>query len=625
MTHRCPFMILICMIFLIGCDASSSNSDDNPNETDENTPCPQVTIYADADRDGFGDANASLSICETDDLPEGYVDNRSDCNDNHPDIYPGANGVDDCNTIVNVSDATQLQDALSTATAGTTINIAPGTYMGAFKVDVSGDTGRPITIKGPADRSAILDGNFNVESWQGVLTIESRHNIIVENLEIRNTRSSRYGVLVGATAKTTDGCHDVVLNNLHVHDVGEEIIKIQGRNTRDILVENCIVHTNQDWSAIDVQGHWGGTPAYDEKPKRIVIRDNLIYDAVAFAGVGNEYADNIQVYNNVVLGCRMGLDIGCGNFNIIHNNLITSYTYFNRLKDDNRYSAIDLSRYPKFSSTQIDNFTAPVAMDGIALSGNYMSLIFDNEVVDCTGNGDLILSYEHRISDGQSHNSVHGHKGNLFFRNKIHDNDAYYTIREYDKQEGGVSYDEMYFNNLFYNNRSSQNIIFENSKGLMFFNNTIVNGDHLNLMEGSNNALIKNNNFINSGYDVASDSTGADIGPNHIGTDTGIFANYSNNDYHLAATYGASPIDSGVDLSAILKPIFAAYENNYTAEYRYYEDFSIEFDFLCDLDGNTHDVDWDMGAFASPKEVRRLDTMKFQSVTGTDESFKTKR
>ena len=103
--------------------------------------------------------------------------------------------------------------------------------------------------------------------------------------------SERYGVLVSALDQSSDGCHHIQLRNLHVHDVGEEIIKIQGRHTSDIVVERCIVHSNQDWSGIDVQGHWGGTPPYDEKPYRIVIRRNLVYDIPGFAGVGNEFAE----------------------------------------------------------------------------------------------------------------------------------------------------------------------------------------------------------------------------------------------------------------------------------------------------------------------------------------------
>jgi hypothetical protein len=163
-----------------------------------------------------------------------------------------------CETELTVSDAAQLRQALSTASPGTAILLEPGTYSGEFHVEVSGEEGSYICISGPSDRSAILDGNNAVSTWRGALTIEGEHHIAVENLEVRNTGTSRYGVLVGAADYPDNGCHHIRLANLHVHNVGEEIIKIQGRNTHDILVERCIVHTNEDWSGIDIQGHWGG-------------------------------------------------------------------------------------------------------------------------------------------------------------------------------------------------------------------------------------------------------------------------------------------------------------------------------------------------------------------------------
>jgi putative metal-binding protein len=593
-------------------DCDDQSADVNPgasevcgNSVDENCNDElelDVVFYRDQDGDTFGNPDVTSLACPGP-PPQGYVADNTDCDDDDPNRYPGAGGANDCAAIIEVANSSELHNALQNAGPGATINIHSGIYVGEFYVEVSGEGTNCITIRGPADLSAILDGDFDVSSWQGVLNIISQHCIVVENLEIRNTSPSRYGVQIGATSQTADGCYDIILRNLLVHDTGEEIIKIQGRNSHDILVENCTVHTNQDYSGIDVQGHWGGTPPYDQKPRRVIIRNNLIYNIQNFAGVGNEVADQIHVYNNVVLGSWIGLDIGCGNYNLIHNNLITSYEHFNALLQDSNYTAIDLSAYQPFSQAEINGFFHQKCHDGIALSGNYMSLVFDNEITDCTSAGDMIMSYDHWL-DGQRHNYDHindidyGHRSNLFFRNKIHHNDAYKTIEEFkDSMPLGVTYDNMYFNNLFAENNSSQDIKFKHSEGLLFFNNTIVSGDNLELQEESINATIKNNILYDSGYSLSGDSSPAEISNNHETSDPTVFTDLAGGDYHLNPDPGNPCSGTGADLSVSLAARFQAFDDIYSTKFAYYDDFDIEFDFSKDFDGQTQAADWDIGAY----------------------------
>jgi hypothetical protein len=75
------------------CDGIDNDCD---GQVDENAT---TKYYADADGDGFGDANSALAACEP---PEGYVANDTDCDDNEKNAWPGnpetCDGIDnDCN------------------------------------------------------------------------------------------------------------------------------------------------------------------------------------------------------------------------------------------------------------------------------------------------------------------------------------------------------------------------------------------------------------------------------------------------------------------------------------------------------------------------------------------------
>jgi hypothetical protein len=53
-----------------------------------------VTYYRDADGDGFGDANAFVTLCGGP-SPSGYVSDNTDCNDGNAAIHPGAPEIND--------------------------------------------------------------------------------------------------------------------------------------------------------------------------------------------------------------------------------------------------------------------------------------------------------------------------------------------------------------------------------------------------------------------------------------------------------------------------------------------------------------------------------------------------
>ena len=84
----------------IGADETCDGIDNNcDGDVDEGVLTP---FYADADGDGFGNAQYIEEACDS---PEGYVPNGNDCDDTRADIYPSADeicdGIDnDCNDLV---------------------------------------------------------------------------------------------------------------------------------------------------------------------------------------------------------------------------------------------------------------------------------------------------------------------------------------------------------------------------------------------------------------------------------------------------------------------------------------------------------------------------------------------
>jgi len=70
------------------CNGTDDNCD---GVTDENT---KVTYYADSDGDSYGNPNATVEACSA---PQGYVADKTDCNDGNGSIHPNATEV--CNEV----------------------------------------------------------------------------------------------------------------------------------------------------------------------------------------------------------------------------------------------------------------------------------------------------------------------------------------------------------------------------------------------------------------------------------------------------------------------------------------------------------------------------------------------
>ena len=78
---------MLWMLETLGGLAGCKDGGDSTADSAEYSACEAQIWGADADGDGYGSADFTLTACEE---PQGYVNNTDDCDDTNADYYPGA-------------------------------------------------------------------------------------------------------------------------------------------------------------------------------------------------------------------------------------------------------------------------------------------------------------------------------------------------------------------------------------------------------------------------------------------------------------------------------------------------------------------------------------------------------
>jgi hypothetical protein len=174
-------------------------------------------------------------------------------------------------TIVNVSTVSQLENAINSAIAGTTIRIADGTYNlnGVYlRIDVPNVTLRSTS----GNREAvILDGNY--QTTEIIQVVAS--NITIADLTLREAYYHPIHVMSGSAAHTLN----TLIYNVHIVDPGEQAIKINPA-TAGYYTDNGIIAcshielTDAGRPHIRNNCYTGGVDAHQSR--NWIIRDNLI-------------------------------------------------------------------------------------------------------------------------------------------------------------------------------------------------------------------------------------------------------------------------------------------------------------------------------------------------------------
>jgi Right handed beta helix region len=174
-----------------------------------------------------------------------------------------------------VTTDTQLALALSSATAGTSIIMAAGTYSGQFVAEAQGTADAPIYLCG--SRDAVIDGG-DIKSGYALYM----HGASYWHLEGFTIQGGQKGVV-------TDHASHLVISGLFVHDVGDEAIHLRSFSS-DNIVEGNVVRTTGLHSHFFGEGIYVGSANKNwckysacgpDQSDRNIIRNNDISETTA--------------------------------------------------------------------------------------------------------------------------------------------------------------------------------------------------------------------------------------------------------------------------------------------------------------------------------------------------------
>jgi hypothetical protein len=149
----------------------------------------------------------------------------------------------DLEAAVTVSTSDQLKAALASATPGTTINLAAGTYRGSFATQRAGTASQPITLTGPANAVLINDGPSGSAPSCPAPTAgwDSGYGLWLYgapywNLKGFTVAESKKGIVV-------DNSHHTTIDGVNVHHVDEEAVHFRRSSADSVIRDSTITDT----------------------------------------------------------------------------------------------------------------------------------------------------------------------------------------------------------------------------------------------------------------------------------------------------------------------------------------------------------------------------------------------
>lgn len=183
---------------------------------------------------------------------------------------------------VAVSSAGELTAALTSATPGTLIRLAPGTYAGNFKGTGAGSADKPIVLCGPSD--AVLDGGNTQTGY--VFYLNQASSWILSGFAV--TRGQK-GVVLDETT-------DSQLSGLFVHDIGQEAVHFRKFSSRNTIAFSQIRDTGKETPGFgegvyigSAVSNWTTYTGASDRPDR--CDGNKVLHCVFGPGISAEHID----------------------------------------------------------------------------------------------------------------------------------------------------------------------------------------------------------------------------------------------------------------------------------------------------------------------------------------------
>ncbi|MDP1714919.1 MAG: right-handed parallel beta-helix repeat-containing protein [Anaerolineales bacterium] len=202
-------------------------------------------------------------------------------------------------SVVNVNAGASIQDGITLATSGGTVNVAEGTYNEQINIS------KPLTVTG-AD-GAVLDGTGLVSTWTTGVKIKSG-NVTFNNIDVTNFTQD--GIIVGYEASVPGGLQNVHITNSKISNIqpgywGFGIYV--GYEAEAFKYSSPKLTTHLDYSGLLIEGNEIENAASSSlvlqsitgTPGTLIVRNNYIHDGDN-DGIWIDSARNIVIEDNVV-------------------------------------------------------------------------------------------------------------------------------------------------------------------------------------------------------------------------------------------------------------------------------------------------------------------------------------